>query len=798
MKLLRVVRSVWSAPAKIPPAGAASPSLVGAPDVDGPVAGQSARPSGLRSSLLVPLALLAGPLPASAEVRFALTDLGTLGGADSEATGINAAGNVVGNSTPAGATFSHAFFWQSGTGMQDLGTLGGLSSVARGINAAGQVVGQADTPRAFHGFVWQAGRLQDLGASNVYGGASGINAAGQAVGYAKTASISPAHAVLWQNGQTQDLGTLGGGDSYAQGINDAGQVVGQASTSGSTYRAFLWQSGVMQDLGTLGGTYSAATAINATGQVVGEAQTTGNAAAHAFLWQGGRMQDLGTLGGRDSVALGINVAGQVVGHSSIGSDATTHAFLRGAQGGMTDLNDLLATGSGAVVNDAKGINDSGQIAGAATIAGQRRAVLLTPTGSVAWSSGGAGGSFSDGARWEHGFAPSRFIDAVIAPAGGETISVGADATVKSLVLGAAAGASGRPELVLHIGAGLTAIDGVTVQATGTLSGNGTIRGSLSNLGTVQANNLTITGSFDNAGLVNGSGFLNANLNNAAAGQVQSGAGDVLRVVGTSHVNQGLIDISGGGTQRYTGRLDNAAGGRILLNNAVLRLDDGLSNAGQVQVSFGGTTVYGALTTTAGGKIILSGNSDATFTGALDVASGGELRVSGGSTGVFFGPVHQRTGSVFSGTGAKFYEGGLSIGNSPGRGTDGGDVSFGAGNTYLEEIGGLAAGTQFDQYAVAGTLGFGGTLKVVWWGSFTGQAGQQFDVFDWRQASGTFAAIDLSGAPLAAGLRWDTSKLYVTGEIGITAVPEPQTRALLLVGLALVGCAGRRTARSRHR
>jgi len=45
------------------------------------------------------------------------------------------------------------------------------------------------------------------------------------------------------------------------------------------------------------------------------------------------------------------------------------------------------------------------------------------------------------------------------------------------------------------------------------------------------------------------------------------------------------------------------------------------------------------------------------------------------------------------------------------------------------------------------------------------------------------SIDLSGAPLAAGLNWDTSKLYSTGEIAITAVPEPQTWALLLAGLA---------------
>ena len=92
-----------------------------------------------------------------------------------------------------------------------------------------------------------------------------------------------------------------------------------------------------------------------------------------------------------------------------------------------------------------------------------------------------------------------------------------------------------------------------------------------------------------------------------------------------------------------------------------------------------------------------GNGYSTATGinaAGTVVGGAELRVSAGSTAVFFGPVLQRTGAVFSGTGAKLYEGGLSVGGSPGLGLDAGNVSFGTGNLYLADIGGLAAGTQF--------------------------------------------------------------------------------------------------------
>ena len=87
------------------------------------------------------LLLLTGPLEA-APPRYFMQDLGDLGGGDTEANGINAAGQVVGYSKNA-AGQGRAFLKTPGRPMEDLGTFGGAQSQAKGINDSGQVVGWA-------------------------------------------------------------------------------------------------------------------------------------------------------------------------------------------------------------------------------------------------------------------------------------------------------------------------------------------------------------------------------------------------------------------------------------------------------------------------------------------------------------------------------------------------------------------------------------------------------------------------------------------------------------------------------
>lgn len=201
--------------------------------------------------------LLGGSSIAVAGVLYNVTDLDTLGGSgqdglnSSYVTSINNAGQMVGSSyTSSGAV--HAFLYANGQ-MTDLGTLGGRDSNATALNNIGQITGDSETSSgAFQAFLYSNGQMTSLGTSSPLFDSYpvGINDAGQVALEASGGS----NAFLYTNGQLRDLGTLGGSYSSAYAINNAGQVVGwsEIHTGSNTDHAFLYSNGQMTDLGTLG------------------------------------------------------------------------------------------------------------------------------------------------------------------------------------------------------------------------------------------------------------------------------------------------------------------------------------------------------------------------------------------------------------------------------------------------------------------------------------------------------------------------------------------------------------------
>jgi probable HAF family extracellular repeat protein len=330
----------------------------------------------------------------SAAALYVMTDLGTLGGANSWVEAINENGDVVGGSDCSGVPSSLAYLRPYNGVMGSIGSLGG-NSTALGVNNSCTVVGRSylsdgTTCRAFR---WDSINLMtDLGTlGGVQSSAVCVNSGGDIVGWSQTTTAPWGHACfsaaatkppsLWQ-----DLGTLGGDYSVAISINDQRQIVGYSLTIPNTsgpMRACLWNTPTSSpiDIGDLGGTWVEANAINnnTNAVVVGRSYLLGNTMYHAFAYDiaTSSMTDLQSFGG-SSDALGINDAGDIVG-SAFDLNNVEHAFLYSG-GVMTDLNSLVQCPTGRYLRMARDINNNGAIVASMfdTSAQTYRAVLLTP------------------------------------------------------------------------------------------------------------------------------------------------------------------------------------------------------------------------------------------------------------------------------------------------------------------------------------------------------------------------------------------------------------------------------------
>ena len=331
-----------------------------------------------------------------------LTDLGTLGGPESEAYSINNKGQIVG---VAASSESHSGAWVQPVLFDPTGEGNNIDLLpkwdeghASAINSLGQIVGFVGD--SWYGYwvyeTWATlfdptgyGDNIEFKAPNDWGNAAlSINNAGQIVGITYLTWVGipmplvTEYATLFDptgSGHHVNLGGLGGGQSEAYSINNKGQIVGMAELASGGYRATLFDStGGGNNINLGGGNESYAYSINDFGQIVGYA---GPRATLFDPTGGGNNIDLGALPGADmSGAWSINNAGQIVGcgRDALGRDCAV-LFDPTGGGNNINLNDVIPPTPSWRLLWATCINDSGWIVGyGKNPDGQSRAFLLTP------------------------------------------------------------------------------------------------------------------------------------------------------------------------------------------------------------------------------------------------------------------------------------------------------------------------------------------------------------------------------------------------------------------------------------
>jgi probable HAF family extracellular repeat protein len=206
-----------------------------------------------------------------------------------QAEDVNDRGVVVGWSAATLTGPPAAFRWTRRDGIETIPPLGGPRSQATGINGAGDVVGNSTVSPPFvdHAVVWwRDGTVTDIGTMGGNTSARSINDVGEVAGFGQPCPACQPHAFYW-SGETGivDLGTFGGIRSFAFEIDNHGRVTGFYETPGNIRHAFVWTlEGGKVDLPTLGGADSSTGNINARGQVIGRAEDA-SGVSHAVIWQ---------------------------------------------------------------------------------------------------------------------------------------------------------------------------------------------------------------------------------------------------------------------------------------------------------------------------------------------------------------------------------------------------------------------------------------------------------------------------------------------------------------------------------
>jgi hypothetical protein len=269
-------------------------------------------------------------------------------------------------------------------------------------------------------------------------------------------------------------------------------------------------------------------------------------------------------------------------------------------------------------------------------------------------------------------------------------------------------------------------------------------------------------------------------------------------VGVSGGNLDQRTINNSGTFNWTGASPITGNNGAAFNNLAGALfnmqNDGtfgfgnagtrpaFNNSGTVRKSAGtGTTTFNVSVTNSG---LFQVNTQSVFFGVpyqqtagitilnpTTTISGSGVNISGGTlggSGTISAPLNNTAGMV-------------SPGFSPGT------LTIAGGNTYTQsvagilnvELGGLTAGTQYDQLAVSGPVNLNGSLNVSFVNGFVPSAGQQFTILTCASRTGTFPVKNgtfLSNNLVLVPVYSNTSVVLVVSNVSILQPPISVTEA----------------------
>lgn len=316
--------------------------------------------------LLVALAFLL--MSNKTEVRYTITDLGTLGGISSSAREISECGRVAGmwESRPGRGC---AFIWDATRGMTDLGPernpncCHGFGRETSSVLLKSASRYSWDRTRKE---VWD--RAKDSAPTVVRNGrVINISGSGLVLGEFEDLEGGDEHSFLWSESEGMRVLFISGEESTrttCNAVNDLGQVVGETHRGGASARPFFWDNGELTFLShpAKGKTYL--TDLNDLGQVVGYSET------RAYL----RIERIRQLPGpvRDCVEFCFAILSLLTGPFGA---YQPHVWEDGVR---FSLNDLIAADSGWTLVSATAINNRGQIVGSGIIGRETHGLLLTP------------------------------------------------------------------------------------------------------------------------------------------------------------------------------------------------------------------------------------------------------------------------------------------------------------------------------------------------------------------------------------------------------------------------------------